>query len=658
MSSISKPFHYVDATDLTSISLDDALRAKQDGVYCPEPTLRQYKRGKPAFVDNPQGQSGFDGLGDAEIIYPPTFMTSSRDATIYGYRTIVNKDQKLFNDDAIGKGRMEAYVRRLGEDSNAFFNEDTRLRYSGESYDLIDLAPQASVIDVSGCIISLCSHEPSNYGSFIFRLMPKLFEIRQLGLIENSKFLAYPASKTTMECLGMLGLSPQQIVPHNPRLRYRCEHVLAPSMRNNQAFLDPETKSLVGDLRLRFGTKQVRGKKVYISRYGFGQSGLSMRRMMNELALIERLSRAGFMIYSPEEDTMLGQIKTFSSAEMVVGPSGSAMFNSVFCWPGTKLIDIESENWWLHAHTCLFSSSELEYGILVGAPDPNDDNAVHRRWTVDIDALMDRLSRFGRLQGSGEGIVPDDMTTVSTQYPTADHEGADFHTVLQSVHNILRPRSYLEIGTCTGASLSLATCKSIAVDPLFQLDCNVVGKKPACMLFQMGSDDFFRDLDPVKLLGQPIDLAFLDGMHHFEFLLRDFYNTEKSCRRNSVIFLHDCIPTDLHVARRRVDDQSLISSSSHPTWWAGDLWKAVELIQKYRPELKITAYNAPPTGLIAVTNLDPSSHALELNYAEMIEEARNWKLDQAALKAYQNKLSIDSTSALMSLEQIASRFWL
>jgi hypothetical protein len=101
-----------------------------------------------------------------------------------------------------------------------------------------------------------------------------------------------------------------------------------------------------------------------------------------------------------------------------------------------------------------------------------------------------------------------------------DHSGSDFHTVLAGVHKLLNPRSYLEIGTCTGASLSQVSCASIAIDPIFQLDRDVIGNKPQCLLYRMGSDEFFRDQDPSTLLGCEVDLVFLDGMHFCEFLLR------------------------------------------------------------------------------------------------------------------------------------------
>ncbi len=88
------------------------------------------------------------------------------------------------------------------------------------------------------------------------------------------------------------------------------------------------------------------------------------------------------------------QIAVFAQADLVVGPSGSGMFNIVFCRPGTVVIDIESEDNWIYAHAGLFASCGLPYGLVVGKPDPTDDRPVHRRWTVDIDALTRRIKDY------------------------------------------------------------------------------------------------------------------------------------------------------------------------------------------------------------------------------------------------------------------------
>ena len=65
--------------------------------------------------------------------------------------------------------------------------------------------------------------------------------------------------------------------------------------------------------------------------------------MLNEEELIARLRPLGFDIIEPQSLTATEQIAAFASADLVVGPSGSGMFNAVFCRPGAKLIDMKSE---------------------------------------------------------------------------------------------------------------------------------------------------------------------------------------------------------------------------------------------------------------------------------------------------------------------------
>src|ERR1700759_1045448 len=97
----------------------------------------------------------------------------------------------------------------------------------------------------------------------------------------------------------------------------------------------------------------------------------------------------------------------------------------------------------------------------------------------------------------------------------------------------------LESGIEQGQTLRSAQCPSIAIDPVFNIDQSSIGEKSECLLYRMCSDRFFDKHDPVALRGDRIDMAFLDGLHLYEFLLRDFINVETCCRRNSVIVLHD-----------------------------------------------------------------------------------------------------------------------
>lgn len=239
------------------------------------------------------------------------------------------------------------------------------------------------------------------------------------------------------------------------------------------------------------------------------------------------------------------------------------------------------------------------------------------------------------------------MTTKLDQsdkwFSCAPHDGEHYQSVLKRFHGAFKPATYLEIGTAEGKTLELAKCATVAVDPFFQISTNVVGNKPSCQFFQMTSDDFFAHHKLDVLLGGRIEFAFLDGMHLFEYLLRDFMNTEKYSKKTSTLFMHDCIPTDSYLARRDPDDLTLSYVSPHVMWWAGDVWKVVAILKKYRPELRILAFDAPPTGLISITNLAPDSCFLSENYDEIIREFSIIENDRESLQKYWESLEIIDT---------------
>jgi hypothetical protein len=386
--------------------------------------------------------------------------------------------------------------------------------------------------------------------------------------------------------------------------------------------------------------------------------------MLNETELIERLRPLGFDIVEPQYLTAVEQIAAFASADLVVGPSGSGMFNAVFCRPGTKLIDIESEPHWIYPHSCLFASAGLQYGIFEGLAADRDWSVHHKPWRVNIEALLRRIATFA----PREGIQMSGMLVPNTPPPGSDAAkapswsvpdltGADYTTVLHRFHTTFKPQSYLEIGVSDGASLGLAKCFSIAIDPSFAIERSLQNDKPGCCFYQMTSDSFFRKFDPTAISGQSIDMAFLDGMHWFEYLLRDFMNVERHCKPNSIIFMHDCMPTDEYIGRRDTDDHRLKERSAHPDWWAGDVWKTVAILLKYRPDLRIVAFNASPTGLIAITRLDPSSTLLADRYYNLVEDYKDQTLTEHGGADYSSLTMVD-TRQFATFAALSTLFWL
>jgi hypothetical protein len=184
-------------------------------------------------------------------------------------------------------------------------------------------------------------------------------------------------------------------------------------------------------------------------------------------------------------------------------------------------------------------------------------------------------------------------------------------TFLESVHRLLAPTNYLEIGVRTGSSLAIARCRAVGIDPAFginvEINCDVA-------LFRTSSDEYFdRDEPLAPTGGQPFDLAFIDGLHLFEFALRDFINTERHCSAKSVIVFDDVLP-------RTVDEAARLK---HTLMWTGDVYPMIEVLARYRPDLTVVPVGTTPTGLLMVMGLDPANTVLTDNYPEILAEFRN-----------------------------------
>ena len=199
--------------------------------------------------------------------------------------------------------------------------------------------------------------------------------------------------------------------------------------------------------------------------------------------------------------------------------------------------------------------------------------------------------------------------------------GPTSRDVLAMIHNWIMPRTYVEIGVETGSSLVLAPpgARVIGVDPQPIIDRPL---SSGVTIYPETSDDFFARHDLRELLGgNTVDVALIDGMHQFEFVLRDFMNLERYCAQGSTILIDDACPLN----RRSADRERTTN------FWTGDVWRVIPALKKYRPDLRIHMIGAAPTGLGIIRGLDPPSRVIADYYDAIVREFR--EIDYAALEA-------------------------
>ncbi|HEY9835901.1 MAG TPA: glycosyltransferase family 61 protein, partial [Vampirovibrionales bacterium] len=101
--------------------------------------------------------------------------------------------------------------------------------------------------------------------------------------------------------------------------------------------------------------------RIYISR-----RNASYRRILNEEETIARLSPYGFVPIILESLSFLEQVALFANAKAIIAPHGAGLTNTLFCNPGTQVIeifspDMVSVNYWVVSNI-----TGLDYSYLIG----------------------------------------------------------------------------------------------------------------------------------------------------------------------------------------------------------------------------------------------------------------------------------------------------
>lgn len=207
--------------------------------------------------------------------------------------------------------------------------------------------------------------------------------------------------------------------------------------------------------------------------------------------------------------------------------------------------------------------------------------------------------------------------------------GDNYRVLLSRFHDCLQPEGYVEIGVAEGETLALAKpdTKVVGIDPFPRISKKITAR---AKIYPITSDEFFADYDLLSELGTAtVRMAFIDGLHLFEQVLKDFINLERYAHKETVILIHDCLPVARILAARRPATDL----------WCGDVWKIIPCLKRYRPDLTIAVIPSQPSGLGMITNLDPTSTVLQDNFGQISAEYQNEVLSYDYLDTGEHSLA-------------------
>ena len=529
-----------------------------------------------------------------------------------------------------------------------------------------------------------------HFGHQITRSIGRLPWLREAGPVDGivfSKFRNNSVKRSNInmlhELLAILGVD---LPVHIAREPTRIESLFVGEdlfTEKNLGIPDPRFVSWVRNALKPESIPSTPGRKIYVSRT---KLDAMHGRILCEEFLETNLRRSGFEIYVPEQDPLPRQIATYAAAEVIVTSDGSPCHVIALTRkPRQKVVvlarrteqprillnhlegfgeglnsshfsywNFVQTEWWRPVRTANASLVEIDFdgvrsmlidqeiissteGDLWTIPDEVAVQASKAAYTVKGTELVQERKRDRIDDKTGVMNIPKKAQQELKPVPAMD--GLRYMQMLKRMHVILKPSWYLEIGTFKGRSLSQANCNFVAIDPAFQLNTPIrMAQAKSMHMFQTTSDEYFSD-GFAKRNGIQYDLAFLDGLHHFEALLRDFINAEREMSPNGVIAMHDCCPQSVEMTSRNHTGAA----------WTGDVWKTLLILLRERPDLDISVANAQPTGLVVISQLDPLNQKLGDDYENLVREfeSRDIEAFEGGLAGYYESFELKSPEEVL-----------
>jgi capsular polysaccharide biosynthesis protein len=234
--------------------------------------------------------------------------------------------------------------------------------------------------------------EPDNWGMWLLNGLSSAQFYRAQG--KGAQYLCWIRFEWQRKLLQFMEIPDEAIIVQEPWRIYDCSSVHLEQYSKVDLIPTDSDRAVLAEIRARSGAPRAAlPEKIFVSRRRVTAGG-SYRALVNEDALIAALEAEGFVTVEPETMRFEDQVRLFAAARVVVGLGGAAMFNTVFCAEGTRVVTIEGSTAFVDNHAGLFAGLGLRYAILLGRQDPTDPMEVHKRWTIDVAQAVRHITEF------------------------------------------------------------------------------------------------------------------------------------------------------------------------------------------------------------------------------------------------------------------------
>ena len=325
-----------------------------------------------------------NGLEDVGLV--DTFVALLKNASCFAYSDLIELADKTYYCE-IKEDKL------IGHSSNC---TDNRVLFADEkAYHIIETPREQKELESGIFMSGLFSW---NYYHFTYQVLPKLRMID--GLAPDVPLLVDNKVKKVPSFAALLALCNKQNRPLEyleERVRYRVNNLYYVSA---QTYLEPNHKAGLPypAIRCRYRPSTLlylretiipeAKRMAYPKRVFIGRKYASGRRTFNEEDCIACAKEFGFEVVYPEFMTLEEQVGLFNNADMIIGGSGAAFTNLVYCSEGVKVIVLSRHRPTIGLWQTLvdFIGGELVHVCQSDKPNDKPKNE-HASFCIDIEKL-------------------------------------------------------------------------------------------------------------------------------------------------------------------------------------------------------------------------------------------------------------------------------
>ncbi|MDJ0554863.1 MAG: tetratricopeptide repeat protein [Microcoleaceae cyanobacterium MO_207.B10] len=223
---------------------------------------------------------------------------------------------------------------------------------------------------INGTVAVLSGLSGNIYFHWMVDILPRIEILKRNGInFEQIDFFLINSIQQPFqkETIRILGIPEDKIIESDRHPHIQAQTLIVPSFSSylgwlpgwalefhRRAFLNQSISPLFQDINKY-------PEKIYISR-----NKAKYRQVINEAAVINLLTKNGFITVELENLSVGEQIGLFANAKVIVSPHGSSLTNIIFCNPETTIIELVSPNYIRHYYWVISQQLRLNYYYLKG----------------------------------------------------------------------------------------------------------------------------------------------------------------------------------------------------------------------------------------------------------------------------------------------------